>query len=229
MSHGNEQGQGGHHKPDKGWKLNVQGVIITSEAAEISVRDALIEAGFDPDEGWTAILRTKGDPKKPVDMDYVIDLREPGIEKLRLRPDNINNGEAPQSFAREFHLLEKDEAYLNARGFRWETTIEGKRRWLIIRDFPLPPGFNHEKTDLAIDVPNTYPTGAIDMFFCFPALKLANGRVPPNTQSTVTCEEKSFQQWSRHRHGNTRWNPEKDSIITQIALAEDALAKEVAE
>lgn len=227
MSQENDRGPSSAQKPKDDWKLNVQGVIITLAEPGISVRNALVAAGFDPDEGWTAILRTHSDPKKVVDLDYIIDLREPGIEKLRLRPDDINNGEASHCFVREFQLLEKDEAYLNSRDLDWETRVEGKRRWLIIRNFPLPQGFNVDQVDIAIDVPKTYPTAAIDMFFCNPQLTFANGNFAPRTNASVTCEGKSYQQWSRHRSGTTKWNPAKDSVITQIALAEDALLREV--
>ena len=34
-----------------------------------------------------------GQPKKEVTLDYVVDLRTPGIEKIRLTPRGIDNGE----------------------------------------------------------------------------------------------------------------------------------------
>jgi len=39
------------------------------------------------------ILKIAGEPKKEVDLNYMIDLRHKGIEKLRLTPRQINNGE----------------------------------------------------------------------------------------------------------------------------------------
>jgi hypothetical protein len=75
------------------WKLNVQGVLIESRQPEITVRHAIKEAGFNPDTPWIIVLKIFGEPKHEVDLSFVIDLRHPGIEKLRLTPRHINNGE----------------------------------------------------------------------------------------------------------------------------------------
>lgn len=211
------------------WKLNVQGVIITSETSTIIVKDALIEAGFDPNSGWIAILKVAGQKKQKVELIDEIDLSRPGIEKLRLTPTEINNGEAPCNIRRDFSLLAKDENHLNRRQLSWETMIEGQRRWLILRAFPLPRGYDHDAVDIAIDVPPTYPSAEIDMFFCEPHLTCSNGAVPPKTTARVSIENKSYQQWSRHLRGVTRWNSQTDSIISHLALVEEALLQEVEE
>ena len=142
--------------------------MIALTAPLVVVKDALAKAGFDPDAGWIAILKKVGQPKQPVELTDVIDLTTPGIEKLRLTPAEINNGEGPSGIRRQFRLLEKDEAYLASRGLVWETITDGGRRWLIIRGFPLPTGFNQMLVDIAIDLPATYPSAAIDMFYCAP-------------------------------------------------------------
>ena len=115
------------------WKLNVQGVLLTLASPFIAVKDALAQAGFDPNQGWIAILKRKGAPKQQVELCDTIDLRLPGIEKLRLTPAEINNGEAPAALRQDFALLEKDRRYLDARAFVWETFIDGGRRWLFLR------------------------------------------------------------------------------------------------
>ena len=215
-----------YSKP-KEWKLNVQGVVLTFPNSKVVVREALIQAGFDPNECWTAILKVKGQPKRPVELDNTIDLSEPGIEKLRLRPNEIKNGEAIQTPRRDFSLLDRDKTYLEKRNLVWETTIEGKRRWLILRAFSLPDGYSSDVVDIAMDVPTTYPAAAMDMFYCSPSLSLENGKNPDKTSSTLNIEGKKYQQWSRHLNGATRWNPQTDSVISHIAFIEDSLSKEV--
>jgi len=215
-----------HSKP-RSWKLNVQGVIITLTAPSVVVKDALAQAGFDPDAGWIAILKKVGRPKQQVALTDTIDLSTPGIEKLRLTPAEINNGEGPSGLCRQFRLLEKDEAYLAKRALIWESIIEGGRRWLIIRSMGLPAGFNHSSVDIAIDVPATYPSAAIDMFYCAPHLKLASGASISKTESIKTIGGVSYQRWSRHLNGKTRWNPQTDSVVTHLAVIEESLLREV--
>lgn len=211
------------------WKLQVQGVVLTLTTPMISVKSALEQAGFDPNVGWILILKPKGKAKLQVALDYEIDLRPPGIEKLRLMPAEINNGEAEGVPRWSFHLLDKDETYLNERGLHWETLQEGGRRWLILRHFMLPAGYNHSVVDIAIDVPVHYPQAEIDMFHCLPHLSLKAGGVIDETTGRTQIEGQTFQQWSRHLNGQTRWNPATDSVMTHLTVIDAALAKEVGE
>ena len=141
----------------------------------------------------------------------------------------IPNGEALSAPRREFVLLEKDEAYLNERGLVWETYVEGGRRWLLLRNFILPEGFNHAVIDIAIDIPPTYPRSEIDMFHCFPHLTLKSGATIGETSGRTDISGQTYQQWSRHLNGQTRWNPATDSVMTHVAVIEASLLKEVGE
>ena len=153
---------------------------------------------------------------------------EPLHFALELRAQ-INNGEVQTAPRREFGLLGKDEAYLNERSLHWETFVDGGRRWLLLSNFVLPEGFNHSVVDIAIDVPPTYPRSEIDMFHCFPHLKLGNGRVIGETSGRTAIAGRTFQQWSRHLNGQSRWNPATDSAMTHIAVIGAALLREVGE
>lgn len=211
------------------WKLNVQGVLLTLTTPLIVVKDALAQAGFDPNANWIAILKRKGEAKLQVALTDQIDLRLPGIEKLRLTPGQINNGEAQSAPRRSFQLLNKDETYLQQRGLTWETFEEGGRRWLLLRSFVLPEGYNHAVVDIAIDVPLAYPRAEIDMFHCLPHLTLKIGGTIGETSGRTIIQGQTYQQWSRHLNGQTRWNPATDSVMTHIAVIEAALLKEVGE
>lgn len=223
----NESGLEKLYTQPKSWQLNVQGVIVNSEQPTILAREALKDAGFNPDKGWILVLKITGEPKQSINIDDTIDLRNPGIEKLRLTPAEINNGEAAAVSALEFALLEQDVAYLKQLDFNWETRVLGARRWLIIHDYALPSGYNHDQVNLAIEIPTAYPDAQLDMFFVYPSLVLANGKGIGQTDSRETILGNVYQRWSRHLNGITRWNPLTDSVITHLAVVEESLLREV--
>ncbi len=204
-------------------------MVLALAMSSILLRDALIKAGFNPDQGWQIFLKVVGQKKQPVELITEIDLRTPGIEKLRLTPKDVNNGEAPQAPRRAFALLDVDEAHLDRLGLRWETIIEQKRRWLLIHDYPLPPGYTVEHTMLALEIPSNYPGAQIDSFYTYPALALASGRKIDRTQLRAALLGVEFCGWSRHRGPGAPWNPTTDNVQTHLALVEAALDKEIGE
>jgi hypothetical protein len=213
----------------KHWKLNVQGVVLTLHEPTVVVRQALELAGFDPSKNWLIFLRVRGQPKREVGLDDVADLRMPGIEKLRLTPREVNNGEALRQKRRQFRLLDVDETFLDGLGLDWETVIDQERRWLLIYEYPIPRGFTARLTTLALEIPLTYPGAQIDMFYTSPRLALASGRAIDRTQVSATILGTGFNGWSRHRGAQSPWNPESDNVKTHLALVESAISKEVEE
>jgi hypothetical protein len=217
---GENRGGNGHEPP---WKLDVQGVKIESRQPTIVARDAIKRAGFDPEAGWIIVLKVAGEPKREIDLATLIDLRHPGLEKLRLTPRQINNGEAQPPRRTDFALLPVDQAHLNRLGLDWETRIDHGRRWVIIHGYPLPLGYAQQTVDIAIEIPTTYPAAQLDMFYCHPHLVLASGAVIPQTQVNETIFGVSFQRWSRHR----QWDSTRDTLATHLALVEESLRREV--
>ena len=222
--HERHEHDGGHeHHHDGPWKLNVQGVIIDSPTPEIVVHDAIKLAGFNPDTPWIIVLKVAGEPRREVDLSFVIDLRHQGIEKLRLTPRQINNGEMGASRRVDFELLPQDVQHLDHLGLRWETLIDGGRRWLILRNYPLPAGYRSSVADVAIEVPVSYPGAQLDMFYCHPPLALNSGAAIPQTQCVETITGQPFQRWSRHR----QWDLARDTLATHLALVDESLRREV--
>lgn len=205
------------------WKLNVQGVLTEWHNPEVLVRDAIKKAGFNPDTPWIIILKVAGEPRREVNLTSVIDLRHKSIEKLRLTPRQINNGEVRPSRRLDFAMLAQDEEHLRYLGLRWETVVDGGRRWLIIRGYQLPPGYNVPAADIAIEVPASYPTAQLDMFYCRPILSLQAGRPIPQTQHSEAILGATFQRWSRHR----QWDAGQDTLATHLALVDESLCREV--
>ena len=222
--HSHHHGDHHHdHHHDGPWKLNVQGVVIESPHPEIVVRHAIKQAGFNPDTPWIIILKIAGEPKKEVDLNYMIDLRHKGIEKLRLTPRHINNGELGAARRVEFAMLPQDERHLDDLGLRWETLVDVGRRWLILRNYPVPSGYGRSVTDIAIEVPVSYPGAQLDMFYCSPPLALLSGAMIEQTQHTETVTGLPFQRWSRHRP----WEAARDTLATHLALVDESLRREV--
>jgi hypothetical protein len=209
------------------WKLNVQGVILELHQPNIVVRQAMQKAGFDITKAWQIFLIVKDQPKLSVNLDYTVDLRTPGIEKLRLTPAGVHNGEAAAKPRRQFDLLEVDEKHLDALGCFWETVVDADRRWLLIHHYQVPAGYAPQIVLLALEIPPTYPGAQIDMFYSSPPLRLTSGRAIDRTQVSAVICGTPFNGWSRHRGPQAPWNPNSDNVITHLALVESAIAKEV--
>ena len=209
------------------WKLNVHGVDIQVATPTISVSAAMEQAGFDITKPWHIYFKVSGEPKREVTLKDVLDLKTPGIEKLRLTPRNVDNGEAPRVPRRAFSLLDADVAYLDRLRLTWETIIDGGRRWLLLHQFPLPRGYTITHTSLALEIPPTYPGAAIYGFYAYPPLVLKSGRPIPRTQLRAPLLNREFHGWSRHRGRNNPWNATTDNVVTHMGLVDAALAKEV--
>lgn len=209
------------------WNLFVQGVKLSFDTPRVLVRDALIKAGLDPDKGWTAILKFVGQPREPVGLTDTIDLSRKGIEKLWLRPNHVNNGEASSGLHRAFDIRPEDETFLEKRGLKWDAVIDLGQRWCILRGYRVPEGYLQTETDIAVLIPPTYPAAALDMFYCYPNLQLRSGRQIPCTQTRQLIGGISFQRWSRHRQADTAWNPSVDSLVSHVALIDEAITREV--
>lgn len=208
------------------WQLDVQGVVITSKTPHISVHDALVKAKFDVTQGWQIFLKVAGQPKQAVELNTIIDLTTEGIEKLRLTPKAVNNGEAALSARRDFALLDADEDYLDAVFPRWETIVDAGRRWLVIEEYRVPGGYTAEITTLALEIPESYPGAQIDMFYVHPPLVLQTGREIDRTQVRAVIQGTEFHGWSRHRGLGSEWKIGVDNVITHMALVESAIQKE---
>jgi hypothetical protein len=209
------------------WKLNVQGVILTINTPKIAVRRALEMAGVSTDQGWHIYLIVQGQDKREVELDSEIDLTAPGIEKLRLTPKDVSNGEAAPAVMRQFRLIPTDEAYLDTTYPGWQAIVENGRQWILLPEYRVPAGYSLSATSLAMEIPPTYPMAQIDMFYLFPEAALSTGAPIPATEARENIQGKHYQRWSRHRNGRSVWRPGIDNVMTHLALVESALLQEV--
>jgi hypothetical protein len=120
--------------------------------------------------------------------------------------------------------------YLRQLGLIWETLVEiDGRRWLLLHNYPVPAGYTVTTTLLALEVPPAYPGAQIYGFYAYPPLALAAGGEIASTQMRGVIRRNEFHGWSRNRGQGAPWNAEKDNVVTQLALVEAALTKEVGE
>ena len=127
----------------------------------------------------------------------------------------------------DFDLPEEDHEHLDARGLPWETVSECGNQWLLIRNFPIPEGYNYRSVTAAIRIPANYPTAGLDMVYFHPSLSRVDGIRIPATEGTVFIEQRVFQQWSRHRTGENPWRLGIDQVSTHLGLVEEWLLREL--
>ncbi len=128
---------------------------------------------------------------------------------------------------RQFRLPETDEMFLNGLGRRWETVVESGIRWLIIRDYPIPVGYNRTSVDVVIVIAPGYPPGPLDMAFFHPWLYRTDGSTIPAANSAQTLDGLSWQRWSRHRRPDNPWIEGEDDLASHIHYMEYWLAAEL--
>ncbi|WP_075678310.1 multiubiquitin domain-containing protein [Stenotrophomonas sp. TD3] len=206
------------------WHLRVNDEDTEWPQSRVLVRDALTAAGFNVSRPWTMKFKVQGQPVRAVNLDDELDLSQAGVERLRVAPSEVNNGDG-QDARREFSLLAADAEFLDRRGLQWQA-VNNDGQWLIVSEFPLPLGYNAAVCTLAVLIPPSYPTAALDMFFCHPPLSI-NGRIPPQTEHHQAIDGRNFQRWSRHRGGASQWSPGVDNLASHFALIDEALAREV--
>lgn len=111
---------------------------------------------------------------------------------------------------RDFELGTEDVRALDALGRSWEAIRSGAGRYVVIRSYPVPDGYNHPAVDVAIRV-DVYPPGPLDMAYLHPALARVDGKAI-NNLSTLEIDGKPFQQWSRHY----AFKPGVDSLASHL-------------
>ncbi|MDC4974113.1 hypothetical protein OHW14_01405 [Acinetobacter baumannii] len=206
------------------FELNVNGTKIKVDKAQIVVSEALALVGIQDGHNYQMFLKVQGEPKVEVQSNTIIDLSKPGIEKLRLIPREVNNGDISLG---QFEVLQKDSEYLKQVFGDFRTIIDQGRRWLIVENYELPEGYSHKQITLAFEIPSLYPQAEIDMFYTCPRIYLPNGVTPSCTEVDQIIEGKIYQRWSRHRSQVSQWNPAIDSVVTHFSLIEESLLREV--
>lgn len=87
-------------------------------------------------------------------------------------------------------------------------TIDRAGLLVVIPDHDLPTGWSHEETDVAFQIPASYPAGQPDNICARPDLTLRSGSAPGNSQGVQTHGDRQWLQLSWHIDGG--WHPTAD-------------------
>lgn len=83
----------GKHPPHcRGYRIRVNGESFVVQAAFITGREVLAQAGLLPPEKYTLRVKIAGQRPRKVELDEKVDLRTPGIEKFKALPRDQTEG-----------------------------------------------------------------------------------------------------------------------------------------
>jgi len=126
---------------------------------------------------------------------------------------------------RDFSLPEEDTDFLTNLSLQWEAVRNGGD-WVIIHNYPVPPGYNTNTVTAALKIDAGYPVSQIDMVYFYPHLQLTSTKTIGALAATP-IDGKSYQRWSRHRTGENPWRPGLDNISTHIQMINFWLEREL--
>lgn len=198
-------------------KINSEKHIVDDK--EMTGRQILALIGQTP-ESYYLRFKHKGG-STIVGADEIIDFTACGVERFSAKAKNCTEGRVNQ---RAFSMPEEDSDLLKKLNLSWDSFVEGSR-WLILRDYSLPAGYNVEKCDVAISIPANYPIEQLDMFYMYPNLVRADQQAI-GALSPQSIEGKQYQRWSRHRTELNQWVPGEDNLATHLELMNHSLAEE---
>jgi len=121
-------------------------------------------------------------------------------------------------------LPERDQAFLQERGLKWELVPEpGGNACIVIHGLPVAGGgFSPDRTDLMIRIPPQYPMTPLDMWYCAPPIRIAaTGQFAPASEVQETHLGRTWQRFSRHFSGG--WKPGVDGLRSYFALIQREL------
>lgn len=188
----------------------------------ITGKELLVLAGKTPIERFQINQRFRFGRVEEVQLDEKVDLATCGVERFMTLPLDQTEG---RPLSRAFALPEQDEHFLNASGLEWETIQESNKRWLILRNHPIPDGYTIPQANVAIMITPGYPAGPLDMVYFHPGLVRTDG-VGIKALSNQSIEGKTYQRWSRHYTSQNPWRPGLDDISTHLSLVNHWLKRE---
>lgn len=115
-----------------------------------------------------------------------------------------------------------DQDHLQARAPGSAVSIDGGMICIVIPSFPLPAGFTVPSTNLLLRLAPGYPDVPPDMWWFEPAVRRADGRPIPATESQEMYLGRTWQRWSRHLNPG-QWRSGIDSLESYLALVRKEL------
>ena len=217
----------GGHKPQKPYKIKIDGTMFEVQDRFITGREILELAKKIPESDFKVVLKEHGQDGRTIGMNDSVDLEMPGIEKFIIIYTGHSDGEEGPNGPFPFTLPEEDKCFAQRHEGKLECVIDGTKRWVLVHDFSVPDGYNVEKVTAAIMLPPTYPVSGPDMVYFYPALALNSGKKINAADVTENIRGVSYQRWSRHFTQNERWRPDIDSLETYSIMIRSWLEREL--
>lgn len=120
-------------------------------------------------------------------------------------------------------LPQDDATYLAERGFDHDVVAEAGHVCVVIRNFPLPPGYDRSRVELLLRLAPGYPDIPPDMWWVSPGVHCSDGSAIAATSPDHHLG-RTWQRWSRHLAAG-QWQPGRDSLEGFLALIRQDLIK----
>jgi hypothetical protein len=126
-------------------------------------------------------------------------------------------------------LPARDVEFLIEKGWpdRIDVSRVGPEIHVRFKSYVLPSGrYNPSAADLLVRLIPPYPNENPDMFWTWPQVKLANGRIPDRAEVMQVpvpsgleqaYQNANWQRWSRHFNDKSSWRPGIDGLRTYTA------------
>src|ERR1700688_3472078 len=122
-------------------------------------------------------------------------------------------------------LAPADEAYLRDKGLEYDVMADQGLICVVVKGYPLPPGYDRESTDLLLRLPQGFPDAQPDMFWCDPPVRVAtSGAFPQAADLMETYMGRTWQRFSRHLSAGV-WRPGTDSLGSYMTLVRTELVR----
>jgi Prokaryotic E2 family E/Multiubiquitin len=202
-------------------RVDMQTYVV--DVPSMTGRAILTLAGKIPPDRFILHLRVRGERPREINLDELVDLTQPGVERFTTLPRDQTDGVV----RRQFVLSEDDTVAMDELGLSWETVTEGQSKWVLVHQCPVPPGYVQREVSIAVRVENGYPRTPLDMAYYDPPLSLASKKAIPASDQVQQIDGRPWQRWSRHYSPENPWRPGIDSIATHVTLARAWLEREL--
>jgi hypothetical protein len=91
-------------------------------------------------------------------------------------------------------------------------SVSSDFRWIIVRDFRLPPGFNYFCTDVLVEIPQDYPCsppGVAAHVYLSPKLRFKGQELQDLHEGTTP----GWGDWAWFCYSKIDWDPNRDDLI----------------
>jgi hypothetical protein len=209
--------------PARKYKLRIDKSYIEFVTPIITGKILLTQANKIPVEKYDLykVVSTNPQPQKVNNLDAAIDLKEKCLVRFVTLPKEQQEGRGGRI---GFSLPADDVEFLDDNSFLWEAIVQNSN-WLLIKDHPVPEGYNITSVDIALLIPPGYPAAEIDMAYFYPPLQKVSGK-PIGAVSQQSIDGRNFQRWSRHRQPG-EWRPGLDNISTHLLAVNNWLVNDL--